>query len=121
MLRHSCREIEHGWLGICVGQSRKHIDVINNTREGIQSKIWKRANGGQIQIPDVLNNENCPVQHCVGVPYFHGIWDLNLPPISALPFTTNVSGSNAPSSVTYSLYASTVICVRAKCTSARQA
>ena len=37
------------------------IEIINNTRGGIQGKIWKRANGGQIQVPDVLNNENCTV------------------------------------------------------------
>ena len=37
------------------------IEIINNTRGGIQSKIWERANGGQIQVPDVVNNENCTV------------------------------------------------------------
>ena len=41
--------------------SIKYIEIINNTRGGIQRKIWERANGGQIQVPDVLNNENCTV------------------------------------------------------------
>ena len=82
------------------------IEIINNTRGGIQSKIWERANGGQIQVPDVLNNENCTVHPNIelSVSYFQSIRDLNLPPISALPFTTNVSGTNAPSSVIYKLY-----------------
>ena len=39
----------------------KAIEIINNSRGGIQCKIWERANGGKIQVPDVLNNENCTV------------------------------------------------------------
>ena len=82
------------------------IEIINNTGGGIQSKIWECANGGQIEVPDVLNNENCTAHPNIelSVPYFQSIRDLNLPPISALPFTTNVSGNNAPTSVIYNLY-----------------
>ena len=42
--------------------------------------------GGQIQVPDVVNNENCAVHTNIelSVPYFQSIRDLNLPPISVL-------------------------------------
>ena len=57
------------------------IEIINNNREGIQDKIWERANGGQIQVPDVLDNENCTVHPNIelSVPNFQSIRDLNLP------------------------------------------
>ena len=73
------------------------MEIINNAIGGIQSKIWERANGGQIQVPDDLNNENCTVHPNIelSVLYFQSIRDLNLPPISALPFTTNLSGTIA--------------------------
>ena len=38
------------------------IEIINNIKGGIQCKIWERANGGQIQDPDVLSHENCTNQ-----------------------------------------------------------
>ena len=28
------------------------IEIINNTRGGIEGEIWERGNGGQIEIPD---------------------------------------------------------------------
>ena len=61
---------------------------------------------GQIRVPDVLNNENCTAHPNIelSVLYFQNIRDLNLPPISALPSMTNVSGTNAPSSIIYNLY-----------------
>ena len=82
------------------------IEIINNTRGGIQSKIWERANVGQIQVPDVLNNENCTVHPNseLSVPHFPSIRDLHFPTISALPYTTNVFNNNAPSGVIYNLY-----------------
>ena len=73
-----------------------NIEIINNTRGGIQSKLWERANRRQIQVPDVLNNENCTVHPNVelSVPYIQSIRD----------FTTNVSGTIAHSSAIYNLY-----------------
>ena len=70
------------------------IEIINNTRGGIEGEIGSMLMG-QIEVPDVLDNENCTALHNIelSVLYFQCIQDLNLPPISVLPFMTVFNGS----------------------------
>ena len=39
-------------LTSCGGDPGRRIEIINNTRGGIEGEIWERGNGGQIEIPD---------------------------------------------------------------------
>lgn len=84
----------------------KTIEIINNTRGGIAIENIRqkreRANGGQIQVPDVkLRRLTTLFSRAIDdVAIVSYIRDLNLPSTSALP---NFA-LDAPSSVIYNLY-----------------